>query len=57
MKGKAKPRFNFGKDPKTGKSIGCQYENGSWCDLPKYKRCKHCIRVTDGTKACEVTAF
>ncbi len=53
-KGKAKSRFNFDKDQKTGKEIGCKYENGTWCDLPKYKRCEDCIRCIDGTKACYV---
>jgi hypothetical protein len=55
-KGKAKSRFNFDKD-KKGNEIGCEYEDGSWCNLPKYKRCEHCIRCVDGSKACQVTAF
>ena len=32
----------------------CEYEKQSWCELPKYKRCKYCIRCIDGSKACEV---
>lgn len=56
-KGKAKSRFNFEIDEKTGKEIGCQYEKGTWCELPKYKRCEHCIRCVNGDKSCEVTAF
>lgn len=56
-KGKAKSRYNFEKNPKTGKEIGCEYENGSWCNLPKFKRCEHCMRCVDGSKACYVTAF
>ena len=56
-KGKAKGRFNFDKDEKTGKEKGCEYEDGSWCNLPKYKRCEYCIRCADGSKACCVTAF
>ena len=55
-KGKSKSRFNFNKDS-NGKTIGCSYENGSWCELPKYKRCEHCMRLADGGKACYVTAF
>lgn len=56
-KGKAKSRFDFKKDHKTGKEKGCKYEDGTWCNLPKYKRCEHVIRCVDGSKACEVTAF
>jgi hypothetical protein len=56
-KGKANSRFSFKTDPKTGKSKGCQYEDGTWCNLPKYKRCEHCIRCVDGSKACYVTAL
>lgn len=56
-RGKAKTRFNFEKDLKTGKEIGCEYEKGTWCKLPKYKRCEHCIRCVDGSKACSITAF
>ncbi len=50
-KGKAKSRFNF--NDKTG----CEYENGTWCFLPKFKRCVDCIRCADGSKACRVTSF
>lgn len=57
MAKKIKGRFNFEISKETGKEIGCEYENGSWCKLPKFKRCKYCIRVVDGSKACEVTAF
>jgi len=39
------------------KNGGCEYEYRTWCNLPKYKRCKHCIRCVDGSKACEVTAL
>lgn len=56
-KGKPKGRFNFKKDPKTGKEIGCKYEDGTWCNLPKFKRCEHVLRCVDGSKACEITAF
>jgi hypothetical protein len=55
--GKSKGRYNFSINKKTGKSIGCEFENGTWCNLLKYKRCKYCIRCDDGSKACEVTAF
>ena len=55
-KGIAKSRFSFEKD-NNGKEKGCEYEDGSWCRLPKYKRCEHCIRCVDGSKACQVTAF
>ena len=55
-KGKAKSRYNFDKDTKTGKEIGCKYENGTWCELPKHKRCEDCMRCSDGSKACYVTA-
>jgi len=55
-KGVAKSRFLFEKD-KNGKEKGCEYENGSWCKLPKCKRCEHCIRCIDGSKACQVTAL
>lgn len=50
-------RYNYEIDHKTGKEIGCEYEDGTRCDLPKYKRCENCIRYTDGAKACKVTAF
>lgn len=53
-KGKAKSRWNF-NHKKNEK--GCKYENGTWCDLPKFKRCANIIRCSDGSKACEVTAF
>jgi len=56
-KGKPKSKFVFDIDPKTGKEKGCEYENGTWCDLPKYKRCEHCIRLNDGSKACYVTSL
>ena len=35
----------------------CKHEYYSWCHLPKYKRCKHCIRLRNGSKACKVTAY
>lgn len=54
-KRKAKSRYNFTK--KKGNEIGCKYENGTWCDLPKFKRCEDCIRCVDGSKACGVTSF
>jgi len=54
-KGKANTRFDFNKNHKTGKEIGCEFENSTWCNLPKNKRCKHCIRCVDGRKACMVT--
>lgn len=56
-RGKAKTRFNFEIDPKTKKSFGCVYENSTWCDLPKGKRCEHCMRCKDGSKACYVTSL
>ncbi len=46
-KGKLKSRYDFDKEY-------CEFEDQSWCNLPKYKRCKHCIRCKDGSKACEV---
>ena len=46
-KGNAKSRYNFEKDY-------CEYENDSWCNLPKYKRCEHCLRLINGDKACYV---
>lgn len=55
-KGKAKGRFNFDINPKTGKEFGCKFEKSTWCYLPKYKRCEYCMRVVDGSKACYVTA-
>ena len=55
-RGKPKGRYNFDKD-KNGKEIGCEYENGTWCDLPKFKRCKYCIRCANGDKACEVSTL
>lgn len=54
-KGKAKTKYNFNKTADIEK--GCQYEDGTWCNLPKFKRCEHCIRCTNGNKACCVTAF
>jgi len=36
------------------KTDSCEYEDGSWCKLPKFKHCKFCMRLTDGTKACEL---
>ena len=57
-KGKANSRFNFIEDSaNTNKPYGCKYENGTWCKLPKFKRCMHVIRCKNGDKACEVTAF
>jgi hypothetical protein len=54
---KVNSRFDFTIDEKTGKEKGCEYENKTWCNLPKYKRCKNCLRCVDGSKACEITAF
>ena len=45
-KGKAKPKVKNGK-------CKYQYQNTNWCKLPKQKRCEYCIRVNDGSKACE----
>jgi hypothetical protein len=56
-KGKAKRRFNFNKDMKSGKEVGCEFENGTWCKLPKGERCRDVIRLKDGNKACQVTAL
>jgi len=54
-RGKAKSKFNFEIDEKTVDSIGCEFVvNGNWCDLPKFKRCEHCIRCIDGSKDCQV---
>jgi len=53
-KGKAKSRFCFTIDRNTNKVKGCKYENQSWCDLPKFKRCSDCLRLADGRKACYV---
>lgn len=54
-KGKTKSKFDFTIDRKTGQSKGCTYLfQGSWCNLPKYKRCEHCIRCVNGDKACQV---
>ncbi len=47
-KGKAKSRYDFEK--KT-----CEFiHQESWCNLPKFKRCKHVIRCADGSKACYI---
>ena len=57
-KGKAKGRFNFVEDLQNGKEeYGCKYEDGTWCKLPKFKRCEYCIRCADGSKACHITAY
>ncbi len=56
-KGKAKSRFNFSINPKTGKSVGCENEKGTWSNLRKHKRCEHCMRCVDGSNACYVTAL
>jgi hypothetical protein len=53
-KGKAKSRFDFTINEQTTKEKGCEYEEDSWCNLPKFKRCADCIRVVDGSKACYV---
>ena len=45
--GKIKSKYDYEKEY-------CEYENQSWCELPKFKRCKDCIRNEDGTKACYV---
>lgn len=45
-KGKAKSKYNYETDY-------CEYENQSWCELPKGMRCEDCIRLPDGSKACE----
>jgi len=55
-KGIASGRWGFALSDKEGKK-GCEYENGTRCDLPKFKRCIHCIRCVNGDKACGVTAF
>ena len=47
-RGKAKSKYDFKKDY-------CEYEDGTWCNLPKYKRCEDVIRCEDGSKACYVT--
>lgn len=49
-KGKAKSKFDFENNK-------CQYEDNTWCKLPKLKRCEDCIRLIDGSKACRVTSF
>lgn len=49
MKGKAKTKWDF-------KNNSCQFEDGTWCKLPKGKRCEHIIRCVDGSKACRVTS-
>lgn len=57
-KGKAKSKFDFSIDLSTNKSRGCDFLiNGSWCNLPKYKRCKDCLRCVDGSKACNVVTY
>lgn len=43
-------RYDFAKEY-------CEYEDHSWCNLPKYKRCKHCMYCKNGDKVCSVTAF
>jgi hypothetical protein len=47
-KGKAKSKYNYEIDPKTGKEFGCEFEKSGWCHLPKGKRCDDCIRTKDG---------
>jgi hypothetical protein len=47
IKRKFKSKWNYKKDY-------CDYQKQTWCELPKYKKCKDCIRLSDGTKACEV---
>ena len=32
----------------------CKFLDDGWCELPKFKRCKYCIRLKDGSKACMV---
>jgi len=32
----------------------CPHADSSWCNLPKYKHCKFCLRLKDGSKACEL---
>jgi hypothetical protein len=46
-KGKAKSKYDF-------KLNKCEFENQTWCNLPKHKKCEDCIRNTDGTKACNI---
>ena len=53
-KGKAKTKFDYSLDSKTGKEKGCRYQNNSWCKLPKYKRCEDVIRCPNGDKACYI---
>jgi hypothetical protein len=35
-RGPIKTKFDYKKNT-------CKYENQSWCDLPKYKKCPDCI--------------
>jgi len=46
-KGIAKSKFDF-------KNNNCEYLINGWCNMPRKKRCPHCLRIDDGTKACEV---
>ncbi len=51
-KGKSKSKYDF-------KNNSCLYEaskrdSNNWCNLPKYMKCEHVIRVSDGSKACLV---
>ena len=49
-RGKAKGRWDF-------KAKYCTYEFNTWCNLPKYKRCEHCIRCKGSSNACGITAL
>ena len=49
-RGKAKGRWDF-------KIKWCTYKDRPRCNLPKYKRCEHCIRCKDGRKVCGVMAY
>jgi len=43
---------NNSKSRWNGRTNSCEYENSSWCNLPKFKRCERCMRCTDESKAC-----
>lgn len=47
-------RYNNEINPKTNKEFGCDFLNGNWCNLPKYKICCNKLKVKNGGNICKL---
>lgn len=46
------------KHIKLNSNVICVHEQGSWCEAPRYTRCRYRQRLRDGKSyICEVTAL